>query len=203
MELFFDVETTGLPARGATCYDLNAYSDSRIVSIAWVLRSKFQVMSQHYTIIRQEKTNSESDPLGASYIHGINRSMTQEFGKHLSYVLKDFMSDVARSEKIVAHNFEFDSKVVASELYRLGLDPSTFLNHKSHCTMKSNTDLVKKTFENSISKSYKWPKLSELYLFCFHEEMKGAHNALADVENTAKCFYFVRDNIVDLTRDTD
>lgn len=197
MELFFDVETTGLPARGATCFDLDAYSDARIVSIAWVLRSKLQVMSQHYCVVRQEETNSDSDPLGASFIHGINRSMTQTFGKELSCVLKDFVSDVALSETVVAHNLEFDSNVVGSELCRLGLDPSTFLKHKSHCTMKSNTDLVKKTFENS--RSYKWPKLSELYQFCFHRDMKGAHNALADVENTADCYYFVRDNIVDLT----
>lgn len=193
MELFFDVETTGLPARGATCYDLRAYSNARIVSIAWVLRSKSEVMSQHYSIIRQE-TDSE---VGASFIHGINRSMTQTFGKELSCVLKDFASDMALSETVVAHNLEFDSKVVGSELYRLGEDPSTFLKHKSHCTMKSNTDLVKATFENS--RSYKWPKLSELYHFCFHRDMKGAHNALADVENTADCYYFVRDNIVDLT----
>ena len=195
MELFFDVETTGLPTRGATCYDLDAYSGARIVSIAWVLRSKYEIMSQHYHIIRQEDT---SDPLGASFVHGINRSMTQKFGKDLPGVLKDFVSDVVSSETIIAHNLDFDSKVVGSELYRLGLDPSTFLKHKSHCTMKSNTDLVKKQFENS-RKTYKWPKLSELYQFCFHEEMKGAHNALIDVENTVKCFYFVRDNIVDLT----
>lgn len=198
MELFFDVETTGLPSRGATCYDLDAYSGARIVSIAWVLRSKYEVVSQHYHIIRQEDSNS--DPLGASFVHGINRSMTQKFGKDLSCVLKDFVSDMESSETVVAHNFDFDSKVVGSELYRLGLDPSRFLKHKSHCTMKSNTDLVKKQFENfENSKTYKWPKLSELYQFCFHEEMKGAHNALVDVENTVKCFYFVRDNIVDLT----
>ena len=197
MELFFDIETTGLPSRRATCYDLDAYKDARIVSIAWVLRSKFEVMSQRYCIIRQENTNSDSDPLGGSYIHGISRSKTQKFGKELPCVLKEFISDVALSETLVAHNLEFDSKVVGSEMYRLGLDPSTLLRHKSHCTMKSNTDLVKKTFANSTS--YKWPKLSELYQFCFHEDMKDAHNALADVENAAKCFYFVRDNIVDLT----
>ena len=197
MELFFDVETTGLPERGAPCFDVHAYSDARIVSIAWVLRSKHQVLSQRYSIIRQADTDSMSEPLGASYIHGINRGMTQTFGKELFPVLKDFMTDVALCDTVVAHNLEFDSNVVASELYRLGLDPCAFLNHKSHCTMKSNTDLVRKTFKNSTS--YKWPKLSELYNFCFHEPMKGAHNALADVENTAACYYFVRDNVVDLT----
>lgn len=192
MELFFDVETTGLPTRGAPCFDLHAYSDARIVSIAWILRTQHQVLSQHYSIIRQCDTDSVSEPLGASFIHGINRNMTQEFGKDLSTVLNEFMSDVASSDTVIAHNLEFDSNVVASELFRLGMDPYKLLNHKRHCTMKSNTDLVKKSFPNSTR--YKWPKLSELYEFCFHEEMKGAHNALADVENTAKCYYFVQDS---------
>ena len=196
MELFFDVETTGLPTRGAPCFDLNAYKDARIVSIAWVLRSKHEILSGCYRIIRQADTHSDSEPLGGSYIHGINRSITQKFGKDLTSVLKEFLLDVALSDKIVAHNMDFDSSVVGSELYRQGFDPSQFLNHKRHCTMKSTTDLVKKTFKNSTA--YKWPKLSELYDFCFHEQMKDAHNALADVENTIKCYYFVRDNVVNL-----
>ncbi len=201
MELFFDVETTGLPARGASCFDLQAYSNARIVSIAWVLRSKYEVFSQRYSIIKQDDKVLDSEPLGASYIHGISRGMSRQFGKELLPVLKDFVADVALSDTVVAHNLEFDSGVVASEMYRLGLDPSALLNHKSHCTMKSNTSLVKKTFKSSNPKStnYKWPKLSELHHFCFHVDMKNAHNALADVENTAKCYYFVRDNVVDLT----
>lgn len=205
MELFFDVETTGLPKRGSSCFDLDAYSKARIVSMAWILRSKHEIVSQRYSIIQQEDSLAGphiSEPLGASYIHGINRCMTREFGKALSPVLKDFVSDVESSDIVIAHNLDFDIGVVASELYRLELDPSTLLNHKSHCTMKSNTGLVKKNFPNSKSlTTYKWPRLSELYEFCFHEPMKGAHNALADVENTAKCYYFVRDNVVDLTDD--
>ena len=196
MELFFDVETTGLPTRGATCFDLNAYSEARIVSIAWVLRTKHEVLSEHYSLIKQPDI-IDSKPLGGSFIHGINRSMTQKFGKDLASVLQEFVSDAKLSDKVVAHNLEFDLKVVASELHRLGVDPSALLNHKAQCTMKSTTGLVKKTFKDSTS--YKWPKLSELYYFCFHKEMEGAHNALADVHNTVKCFYFVRDNVVDLT----
>lgn len=197
MELFFDVETTGLPVRGARYTDVNAYKDVRIVSIAWVLRSKNEVLSQHYNIVRQVN-NDSAGPLGASFIHGITTQMTQTFGKPLKHVLDEFIRDVNLCEQIIAHNFDFDSNVIASELHRLGIDPQLILSHKKHCTMKSTTDLVKKTFKHS-STGYKWPTLSELYYFCFKKEMPGAHHALQDVEHTAMCFYFVRDNIVDLT----
>lgn len=196
MELFFDVETTDLPQRGSSCTNLNAYDGARIVSFAWVLRSKHQVLSQHYCIVRQED-NSSREPLGASFIHGISRNMASEFGEDLKDILKLFLSDVGRAEMLVAHNWEFDANVVASEMFRLGMDPTRFLGHTKHCTMKANTDLVKASHPKFVG--YKWPKLSELYYFCFRTEMKLAHNALADAENTAKCFYFVRDNMVDLT----
>lgn len=192
MELFFDVETTGLPQRGSSCTDMAAYESARIVSIAWILRSKTEIVSQHYSIIRHIEG---TEPLGASFIHGISREMTHEFGEDIMTVLTSFLRDVRRSDTLVAHNYDFDANVIASELFRMGADPLRFLQHKHHCTMKSNTNLVK----DKSKRGYKWPKLSELYLFCFGKEMKLAHNALADTENTAECFYFVRDNIVDLT----
>jgi hypothetical protein len=40
---------------------------------------------------------------------------------------------------------------------------------------------------------YKWPKLSELHIKLFGEDFEGAHNALADIEATAKCFWKLRD----------
>lgn len=200
MDLFFDVETSGLPKKGSTCYDLHAYKEARIVSIAWVLRSKEVIYAQHYNIIRQVDADNISDPLGASFIHGINRDMTRTFGKDLHLVLKDFLDDVQKSDKLVAHNIEFDSNMIASELYRLGIDPTRFLNHKRHCTMKSNTDLVKKPFKNGdrLVGPYKWPSLGELYEYCFGSQLPNAHHALADVENTVKCYYFIED-IVDLS----
>ena len=36
---------------------------------------------------------------------------------------------------------------------------------------------------------YKFPRLEELYEVLFKQQMKDAHNALADVEACAKCFF--------------
>jgi DNA polymerase III epsilon subunit-like protein len=39
---------------------------------------------------------------------------------------------------------------------------------------------------------YKWPTLSELHKKLFGYDFEKAHNALADIEATAKCFWKMR-----------
>lgn len=200
MELFFDVETTGLPSRGASYRNLSAYEGCRIVSIAWILRTSEKIFSQRYCIINQSPEIPDSVPLGASFIHGISRKMTNDFGKDLKSVLEDFLIDVSRSKTIVCHNAQFDKGVVASEMFRLGWDSGMiemFLNDDTHCTMLSNVDLVNAKFLNSNRK--KWPKLEELHRYCFHKDFESAHNSLMDTEATARCYYFVKNNVIDLT----
>ena len=42
---------------------------------------------------------------------------------------------------------------------------------------------------NSPYGGYKWPKLEELYRKLFGYTFDGAHDALADVEATRKCYF--------------
>ena len=56
---------------------------------------------------------------------------------------------------------------------------------KKICTMHSATDFcaIKNDYGN------KWPTLSELYYRLFKTNFSEAHNAAADIEATAKCFW--------------
>ena len=54
--------------------------------------------------------------------------------------------------------------------------------------MASSTELCK--IEGYYG--YKWPKLSKLHLKLFGVDFEGAHDALADDEATASCFYEMR-----------
>lgn len=123
--------------------------------------------------------------------------MTKDYGKDIGEILSLFMEDVCKADLLVAHNLDFGVNIIASEMFRIGRNPGQLLSTNSHCTMKSNVNLVKL----QTSRGYKFPKLSELYKFCFHEDMKLGHHALADTENTIRCYYFVRDDIVDLVSD--
>jgi len=54
------------------------------------------------------------------------------------------------------------------------------------CTMMKSTSFCKIPGANGRPK---WPKLEELYHKLFNKSFAGAHNALADVEACAECFY--------------
>ena len=61
---------------------------------------------------------------------------------------------------------------------------SLFLKPKC-CTMKSSTNYCKLPGK----KGFKSPRLAELHQILFGEGFDNAHNALADVEATARCFW--------------
>ena len=185
IELFFDVETTGLPPRNASpsCYE--KYDGCRVVSIAWVLRDSTSIYSQRYSVCDPCILEKE---IGAEFIHGISREIIDKYGNPIETVIHEFMDDVRKSDIIVAHNIAFDKNVVSAELYRMGspTDADELLNHKNLCTMMSTINVVKA--KNKWG-SNKWPKLEELHMFLFKEGFGNAHHALADIEALSRCYY--------------
>ena len=102
-------------------------------------------------------------------------------------VLLILESEVRKSKYLIAHNINFDSKVTGSEYIRnLSRNPLADLEH--FCTMESSTGFCKIPGRFV----YKWPKLSELHQKLFGFDFEGAHDALADIEATAKCFWEMR-----------
>lgn len=187
-QLFFDVETTGLPSeRNAHPSNLGVFEKCRVVSIAWCLRDANTMYSKHYHVV--DPGLPPGQEIGASFIHGITREMVDEYGVRKNIVLDMFLNDLKRSTTLIAHNMTFDINVVASELYRLDrkVDAEILLHSDTMCTMKSTTDIVR--LPSKYGRSYKWPKLSELYKFLFGQEFENQHNALADVDALVKCFY--------------
>lgn len=184
-ELFFDVETTGLPPRKANPETFEQYNSCRVVSIAWVLRDKETVYSQRYSVT---DPGIPDEKIGAEFVHGISREIMDKHGNPVAQVLGDFMQDVKKSDKIVAHNLEFDKSVISAELFRMGSsdDARLLLHFKNLCTMKSTTNLVR--IPNAYG-SFKWPKLEELHNFLFGHVFENAHHAMCDVDALVVCYY--------------
>ena len=184
-ELFFDVETTGLPPRKANPEMFQQYDSCRVVSIAWVLRDEKTVYSQRYAVT---DPGIPDETIGAEFVHGISRDIMDTYGNKISVVLADFVKDMKSSDKVVAHNLEFDKSVVSAELFRMGRveDARRLLSFKNLCTMKSTTNLVR--IPNAYG-SFKWPKLEELYKFLFGHVFENAHHAMCDVDALVECYY--------------
>ncbi len=185
MYLFFDTETTGLPRNyKAPASDTNNWP--RLVQIAWRLHDQNgKVLDAQEYIIKPE---GFTIPTEASNVHRITTEHAYEEGVELQKVLDDFALLINEATYIVAHNISFDEKIIGAEFIRKNVDNALDLRPKI-CTMHSTTDFCKLPGRYG----YKWPKLQELHLKLFGEEFEEAHDAAADIDATAKCFWKLKE----------
>lgn len=179
--MFFDTETTGLPRNWkAPVSDLNNWP--RLVQLAWLIYNKdgTKISSNDYVI----KPEGFTIPSDTSKLHGITTEHALRDGQDLKSVLFKFQKDINQVNYLVAHNMSFDASVVGAELIRCNLSNSISLKKKI-CTKEESTNYC--AIEGPYG--YKWPRLSELYYKLFKTEFEEAHNAMADINATAKCFW--------------
>jgi formylglycine-generating enzyme required for sulfatase activity len=123
-------------------------------------------------------------PEDASRVHGITTERANKEGIALATVLQLFNSMINQAEVLVAHNMNFDEKIVGAEFLRLGMENPVPAKRKI-CTMESATNFC----ALSGPYGYKWPKLAELHEKLFQTGFEEAHNAANDINATAKCFW--------------
>jgi DNA polymerase-3 subunit epsilon len=181
MYLFFDTETTGLPKNWkAPVTELANWP--RIVQIAWVLTDKAaNVLEQASYII---KPDNFVIPAESSKIHGITTEEALKNGADIQEVLALFSGVIDKSKLLIAHNADFDIKVIGAEFLRLEM-PNNLLKIPAFCTKEETTEFC----QLPGNYHYKWPTLQELYCKLFNEDIKNAHDALSDVKTCLKCFF--------------
>ena len=186
MLLFIDTETTGLPKYYAT-NDIEKWP--RIVQLAWSLydsdgnresRNSFIIYPADFTI-----------PLDSARIHGITTERAKAEGTSLHKVLPQFNADVEKANIIIAHNADFDLPIIKTEFLRCRLE-TNLAEKQKFCTMKPREIVSWCKIPKASGYGYKWPTLTELHLQLFQEEFTGSHNAGADVEACARCFFELR-----------
>lgn len=181
MYLFFDTETTGLPRRwNAPVTDVDNWP--RLVQLAWILYDDGgKLVDSRNSLIQPD---GFVIPAEASAIHGITTIIAKEKGCPIKEVMEEFGEQIDAANALVGHNISFDECIVGAEFERLRMMTSLFLKPK-YCTMKSSTDYCKLPG----NKGFKSPRLSELHRVLFGVDFDHAHDALADVEATARCFW--------------
>ena len=101
------------------------------------------------------------------------------------------------ADSVVAHNIEFDSRMLFIELMRHKeygnmidgriFDMIRIIEKKNYCTMKNGIEICKIIAKSREGKEYyKWPKLIELYKKLFNSEVENLHNSLIEkqINNT-------------------
>ena len=190
--LFFDLETNGLPKswRGHWS-DVDNWPEA--VSIAWWVETRpGNWQKSNYELLNRSDIPEEKYSREAETVHGLTYWQLLNEGKDPVLVYGDFLADAVSADLIIAHNIEFDLNVLRADLVRFGLSDSFPSYVPTFCTMRESTNYCKIT-NTRFGSGYKWPKLEELYFRLFIDELKDAHNALADVRATAKCFFEMKE----------
>ena len=183
MFLIFDTETTGLPKRdNAPISEVDNWP--RIVQIAWQMHDESGDLMDHQNVLI--KPDGFEIPYSAEKVHGISTEKAQKQGVSLEEGLLRFNKSVDLAGYLIGHNIRFDINALGAEFIRSGV-ATDFLEKKQVCTMWSSTDHLK--LPGGRGGKFKPPKLMELYEYLFDDQFQQAHNAAADVEATARCFF--------------
>lgn len=183
MFLIFDTETTGLPLRDdAPLSDFENWP--RAVQIAWQLHDAEGrlVESQDHVIF----PDGFDIPFNTAKFHGISTAVARRYGVALKEALAEFSEAVQRADFLVGHNLQFDNNILGAEYLRLGQE--NILADKAVLdTGRDTTEYCQ--LPGGRGGKFKMPRLQELHHKLFGHEFAEAHNAAADVEATARCFF--------------
>lgn len=181
MYLFFGTKATGIPK-----YWNNPLTDifnwPRMVRIAWILydSNANEISRKDYTI----KPQGFTIPIEASNIHGITTQKAISNGVDLKIVLIELQKLINQSVYLIAHDINFDEKIIGAEFLRNNI--SNLIPLKGRI---STMDSITRFHTQRGNYLYKSPKLSELYKELFATSFEETHNACIDLNVTAKCFW--------------
>lgn len=184
--LFYDVETTGLPKKGADC-PKRSEDWPHIVQVAWTNYTSAETKISGSNVII--KPDGYEIPEEVAKIHRITQDRAMAEGRPVKEALGAIAADLIAADVVICHNTAFDINVLNSEFHRSGFDAEfKMLKAKRNiCTMKETVDFC--ALGPKKYGSYKFPRLEELHFKLFGEELVNAHDAQVDTEYLAKCFF--------------
>lgn len=183
MYIFFDTETTGLPKKwNAKITDLDNWP--RVIQLAFIVTDdNLNIIDEYCELIYPDGWIIPEQKFWID--NGYYTEINLKDGVPMSKALIKLCDHINKSKYIVAHNMSFDHPVICAEMLRYNIRPLHPID--KICTMKSTTDFM------DLPRK-KWPKLEELHIRLFNNNFDNAHDALADVRATLKCFKHLKEN---------
>ena len=195
MKLFiFDTETTGLINRKHHIEDTHLFP--YIVQLSWILYDTDKNTFKYKDYIIKIPDHVTIHPKSEE-VHGISKYQTAQLGVNIKQVLNNFTYDMYRSDIVIAHNLDFDKKMMTIEYKRNNMkDWLERHRGKKYCTMRNsiNTCKIVRYSRYNGAPYFKLPKLIELHQHLFDEIPENLHNSLIDVVVCLRCFYKMNSN---------
>lgn len=194
MICFFDTETSGLPNKKSPRLEMQPHLMQIAISL---FDSNRRPVYEISTLVALPDGVTPSPE--AVETHGITAELSRKYGIHSVQAIALLRYACMRAELVVAHNFQFDEKLIGFAVERAGQDFSPLAILPKLCTLEATTPILRIPPTESMIKwghgdKFKAPKLSEAYKFFFNEELSGAHDALIDTRACARVYYHLLDS---------
>lgn len=175
ISLIIDTETTGFPLWKSEVSDPG---QPGMVELAWELycHERHEIMVSFSSMVQ----SGVHIPEEVTAIHGITNEDVARYGMLPYPVMELFLEAVSMASRIVAHNMNFDKKILQIALHRANIKSVRFEEMDKFCTMLATTPILKLPGKTG---GYKWPTLDEAY--CALVDLGGrtnAHRAASDVK---------------------
>lgn len=182
MLLILDTETSGLLRDDLAAEDP---SQPHLVQLGAQLFSQDGTKRGHLNVLI--KPDGWSIEPQAQQVHGIDVQVCHRFGVDVVFALGVLQGMVGCAARIVAHNMNFDRKVIASAIHRAGGTGLWWQRAGSRmfCTMEAATPVLK--LEGKFG--HKFPSLTEAMAgLCPDYPFVERHDADSDVAATAELY---------------
>lgn len=177
--LFIDTEATGLPVRWTKPYtDSNNWPTA--IQVAWIIFNKAgkELKRENFYINNNDVPITQQ----AQQVHQLNEDYLRENGVPRELVMQKLADDLQKYVPlIVGHFVMLDVHILSADFVRSGVS-SSFKQFPLFCTMLASEKYSKKPWVRYL-------RLNEFFVELFHQEMRNAHNAIADAETTSLCFF--------------
>lgn len=188
---FFDTETTGLPRFKDPSDDPR---QPHLVDICGLLyTSAGELVDSFEAMVRPDGWEIPNE---VAVIHGITTEMALEQGIPEAEAVAGFMNLFERAGLRVAHNINFDDRILRIALLRyMGAEEADkFKAGPGYCTCQNSKNIVKcppteKMIRAGFGNQYKAPTVAEALLHFTGEELVGGHRARPDTEACARIYF--------------
>jgi DNA polymerase III subunit epsilon len=192
MILVLDTETTGLIQRSLP-HDHPAQPD--LVQLGLLLLEEDGTERAAIELI----VARTGIPDSVVKVHGIDDTISQKAGVSEKLAAAVFQHLAARAQTIVAHNLDFDERVIATLVHRAGVTQKA-LPETRRCTVEMATPILRipatpKMVAAGFGDQYKKPNLEECHKYFFGAPHPKAHSALADARAAARVYFALRDGL--------
>lgn len=196
MILFFDTETTGFIDKSKP---EEWPGQPHLVQLACLLteRDTPKVLAEVNLIVKPEGWEI---PAAAREAHGISTELAARVGVPLKLAVATYVNLRALAVELVAHNIDFDRKVMGAAIARCGRQPTSLGPglDRQFCTIRMTENIVRlpptdRMVAAGFKDKFKAPTLQEAHKYFFGEEFEGAHDAMADCRACMRLYFAARE----------